>query len=286
MQARPALIKALSAEVEWRLFGTGPAIVEAFRCGEIDLAYIGLPPAVIGIARGVKIKCIAGGHVEGTVIASRKEAEGYPELGSAGEVLSQFRRVGVPGRGSIHDLILMDALEGVDGTVEVRNFSWADEVLDAFVRGDVEAVVGTPALAQAVITFGRGRIVFPPHLLWPDNPSYGIVAREDLVQEHRPLLMEFLICHMRASEMLRNEKESVARDIAGLLGLVDRAFVLGTLGISPRYCIALPEAYIRCTMRLAARLRALGYIDRDVSEDEVFDLSIVGDVHPEVPHYR
>jgi NitT/TauT family transport system substrate-binding protein len=62
----------LGCRIEWRLFGTGPAIVNAFEKGDIDLAYIGLPPAIIGIERGVNIICIAGGHIEGTVIAGGK----------------------------------------------------------------------------------------------------------------------------------------------------------------------------------------------------------------------
>jgi hypothetical protein len=31
----------LDADIKWRLFGTGPDIINAFRIGEIDLAYVG-----------------------------------------------------------------------------------------------------------------------------------------------------------------------------------------------------------------------------------------------------
>ena len=52
-------------DVTWKLFASGPDMVRAFENKEIDLGYIGLPPAIIGIARGLPLKCIAGGHVEG-----------------------------------------------------------------------------------------------------------------------------------------------------------------------------------------------------------------------------
>ncbi len=55
----------LDIKASWKLFPNGPAMVEAFEKEELDLGYIGLPPAMIGIARGLKI---AGGHVEGTVL--------------------------------------------------------------------------------------------------------------------------------------------------------------------------------------------------------------------------
>ncbi len=79
MMAGPDTCKRLGAEVQWRLFGTGPAIVNEFEKGGLDLAYIGLPPAVIGMERGVGIKCIAGGHIEGTVLSAKKQYKGYPE---------------------------------------------------------------------------------------------------------------------------------------------------------------------------------------------------------------
>lgn len=292
MMARPGLLSGFHAEpvepvkIEWRLFGTGPAIVRAFEDGGLDLAYIGLPPAVIGISRGVPLKCVAGGHIEGTVIASHAGAKGFPEEEDPGAILSPMRAIGVPGKGSIHDIILMDILDRYGLQVDVRNLPWADEVLEAFARGEVDAVVGTPALAEAVRYFRGGRIIYPPHLLWPDNPSYGIVAREDLIKKERGLLRDFLIVHERASELLRTGREAVSADIAKLMGMVDETFVRETLEISPRYCAGLSEGYVDCTMRLARRLRELGYIAMDVSEDDVFDPSIIREVHPGPDHYR
>lgn len=48
----------LDINVEWSMFGGGPAIVKAFEKGEVDIGYIGLPPVMIGIDRGVPITCV------------------------------------------------------------------------------------------------------------------------------------------------------------------------------------------------------------------------------------
>jgi NitT/TauT family transport system substrate-binding protein len=53
---RSAWLDGLGVSSSWRLFGTGPAMVEAFAAGEIELGYIGLPPAMIGIDRGVPLR--------------------------------------------------------------------------------------------------------------------------------------------------------------------------------------------------------------------------------------
>ena len=92
----------------WELFPTGPAMVEAFSRGSIDIGYIGLPPAMIGVEKGIPIKCVAGGHVEGTLVIGGKEYQSLETLHSIDLVLRQFKgqRLGTPTRGSIHDVII------------------------------------------------------------------------------------------------------------------------------------------------------------------------------------
>jgi NitT/TauT family transport system substrate-binding protein len=284
--AREEFLRGFPARITWRLFGTGPAIVEAMGRGEIDVAYIGLPPATIGISRGVPVVCVAGGHIEGTVIAGRKDAPGYPETSDLGEILERAGAIAVPGKGSIHDLILMDALESRGVKADVRNLPWADEVLESFMRGDVDAVVGTPALAQAVITFGGGKVLYPPERLWPDNPSYGILVTAEALDKERPLITEFLRRHETASEFLRTRAEAAARSIARVMGVVDEEFVRGTIAMSPHYCAALTGGFVRCAMELAGRLLGLGYMERPVASGEVFDFSLIKETHPGPDHYR
>jgi NitT/TauT family transport system substrate-binding protein len=103
----------LGASIEWKLMGTGPAIMKAFQQNELDLAYVGLPPAIIGMSKGINVVCIAGGHMEGTVLAGGPQAAGFPEISDLGVILRQFQghAIGVPGTGSIHDVILRDCLE-------------------------------------------------------------------------------------------------------------------------------------------------------------------------------
>ena len=273
-------------EIEWRLFGTGPAIVNAFRSGELDLAYIGLPPAIIGISQGVPIKCVAGGHVEGTVIASKNEAPGFPQTADLKEILSYPKAIGVPGKGSIHDLILVDAIRSYGVHAEVRNYSWADQVLEAFMHGEVEMAVGTPALAQAIRHYAGGKVVYPPHLLWPDNPSYGILVSKGLLDNSEEIAKKFLVLHEKAESALLNGPDSAATDIADLMAVVDSGFVRDTLRISPRYCAALTRGYIDCTMRLAERLLALGYVSKPVIMEDIFETALIEEIHPGPAHYH
>lgn len=290
LMAQGSLDARLGAAIEWKLMGTGPAIMKAFQQNELELAYIGLPPAIIGMSKGINVICIAGGHMEGTVLAGGPLVSGFPEISDLGVILQQFRglSIGVPGTGSIHDVILRDCIEqyGLQKEIAVRNYPWADLVTEAMVRHDVAAAVGTPALAVAINRYAGGKILYPPSRLWPNNPSYGIVADREFFSEEREIVERFLVLHEEATAFIRREPRRAAHLIADFVNVVDEKFVLDTLAVSPKYCSGLTDDYIASTMKFVPVLRKLGYIQQDIDKDRVFSRELIDKVHPEKDHYN
>jgi len=282
------LLKDRGIDATWTLFPSGPDIVNAMREGQIDLGYIGLPPAMIGIDKGTMLVCIAGGHTEGTVMIAGEDIQALDQCAGMTEFLAQFtdEQIGCPPRGSIHDVILNELLtkHGVKA-VRVKNYAWADFLPDALTEEEIAAAVGTPALAVAARRYYGTKIVVPPPKLWPHNPSYGIVAMRDLLR-YEKLLRRFLMAHEEACEMIRKNSLMCARIVAKTTGIVDEEFVMETYQISPKYCASLPPEYIRSTMKFVRPLHTLGYISRKVSETDIFDASLINEVHPAPPHYE
>ncbi len=272
---------------DWKLFASGPDIVKAFANKEIDIGYIGLPPAIIGIDRGVQIRCVAGGHVEGTVLIAQKEYRTLDELGDLKTVLRQFegKVIGSPPRGSIHDVIINNALEEAGLNITVKNFPWTDFVLEALVDGEISAAVGTPSLAVAAARACGAKIIVPPHSLWQNNPSYGIVIREELMQ-YPDVILDFLAMHERASNFIRTRPADAAGIVSRLTGIVDEEFVLNAYRVSPKYCAALSPEFIGSAMAFVPVLRRLEYISRDLSESEIFERRFIDEIHKEPPHYN
>jgi len=280
----------LDLTVEWNMFGGGPAIVDAFSRGEVDIGYIGLPPVMIGINRGVPIICVAGGHVEGTVIIGPHGCGTFEDMGGeTASVLEQFRSgtIGCPPSGSIHDVIIRNLLEkhDLDGSVEVRNFPWADFIPDALANGQVDAAIGTPPLSVAASRVCGETVVIPPSKLWPFNPSYGIIVSHELLRDQCSLVEDFLRLHEDASNLIRDEPERAARIVSELVEVVDSDFILQTYRVSPRYCAGLPREYIDSTMAFVPVLRNLGYVGNKLDEGDVFDRTVIEQVHPGKHHY-
>lgn len=245
--------------VRWTLYPSGPDIVNAFERQEIDIGYLGLPPVIIGIARGVPIRCVGGGHVEGTVMIAQSQYRGLGEVGSISDVLRQFdgKTLGTPPKGSIHDIIARDLVDRSNLAIEVRNYQWADFVVQALVDGDIQAAVGTPPMAVAARRFGDANMIIPPSELWPNNPSYGIIIRTDAGLDERTI-DTFLRQHERACALIREQPQEAAEIVVRLVQTVDPDFVMDTYKVSSKYCAALPDEYVRSTMRFVGGPKGYG----------------------------
>ena len=272
-------------DTEWILFPTGPEMMNAFENGNIDLGYIGLPPVMMGIERGMNIKCVGGGHVEGTVMIAKSSYNSYPDLNDLDTVLDQFKgmKIGTPSRGSIHDVILRDMVKDKD--ITIKNYKWADFIPDAILDHEIAAGVGTPSLATVASNEFDSKIVIPPNKLWPYNPSYGIVVQEDLIRKDGKFIISFLKAHENASNLIRNEPSVAAEIAAHEMGVVDKEFVLKTYSISPRYCAKIPKEYIDSTMDFIPVLKELGYMNHELNVDDIFNLDFIDEAHKEDAHY-
>jgi NitT/TauT family transport system substrate-binding protein len=276
--------------VKWRLFGTGPEMVRAFEKDQVDLGYMGLPPAIVGISKGVPLKCVAGGHVEGTVLVASKHYQALEQLNYDLKALfTQFigKVIGVPSKGSIHDVILNHYLKEFNllEKIRVKNYAQAEFIALDMKMGTLDGGVGTPALAVFCETVMDSQLIIPSESLWPFNPSYGIFCNSTLIESQPDLIIQFLTHHKKACELLRNSPQIAGRVIAENLHLIDPFHAEEIIKISPKYCIALPKTYIDSTMEFVKKMFALGYIKYELKESEIFDLTFINLVHPEKDHY-
>lgn len=260
-------------------------MIKAFASGDIDIGYIGLPPVMIGIENGLKIKCVAGGHVEGTAMVAPKFYKSFEELRSLKAVLKQFegKTIGTPTKGCIHDVIIHEITK--DLNINIENFPWADFIPNAIEEGEIAAGVGTPSLATVISNSIDSHIVIPPNKLWPHNPSYGIVVKEELIHESPEFITDFLKAHEDASNLIRTHPEKAAEVVLKEVELVSKDFVLKTYNVSPKYCASIPKEYIESTLKFIPILNELGYMQGNLRQEDIFNTQFIKKVHPEQTHY-
>jgi NitT/TauT family transport system substrate-binding protein len=266
-------------------------MVKAFKKGILDVAYMGLPPGIIGIEQGSPMKCIAGGHVEGTIMVSQQSYKACEEFKQ--NIKSSFEQfkggiIGVPSAGSIHDVILRRYIQefNLEEDITVKNYDQPELIAYDIQHGQITAGVGTPSLAVYASTLFDSKIIIPPRYLWPYNPSYGIFAHNKLIAQHGKVIMTFLKFHKRASQFLRKKPGKAAKRITKNVTYSNKDYISSILKISPRFCISLSEEYVKSTMLFVDWLIKLKYIKRKFERKEIFEFSFVNEVHPQNDHYR
>ena len=281
--------KRMGVKPQWNLFATGPEMIKAFAKNELDVGYIGLPPTMIGIDQGIPLKCIGGGHMEGTVLTAKDNIKTYEDIGNVKETLEQLKgkTVGVPSKGSIHDVIMRTLLDeaGLQQAVSVRNFNWADLVLYAMENDEVQAAAGTPALAVLACQMLGAKMVFPPKAIWPHTPSYGIVATSRMIEGSSEILERFLALHEEACNLIRKEPHETAKIVSEVVGIMDEQFIYQVYRVSPKYCASLPPEYTRSTVAFVPVLQKMKYITKALREQDVFHKTIIENIHDRLPHY-
>ena len=283
--------KSMKSKIEWVLFGTGPEMVDSFQKGELECGYMGVPPAIVGIDNGVPIKCVAGGHIEGTVMISNQQHKTIDNLNKDhNAVLSQFKgkHVGVTSKGSIHEVILSHYLKQyhLQDDINVHYYTQAEFIALDIKNGKLVAGVGTPALAVFTSTIVNSQIIIPAARFYPYNPSYGIFFREDVIEDFPEKVEKFLYYHKIASTLLRNHPEEAAGIISKNLAFADENYVKNVIKISPKYCIALSDKFIETSLEFTEKLYDLGYISEKKKVKEIFNLDFIYKVHPEPDHYH
>jgi NitT/TauT family transport system substrate-binding protein len=250
-----------------------------------------LPPAIIGIDRGVPIKCVAGGHVEGTIMIAHKNYKTIQESnGNLAETLLQFRgkSIGVPSKGSIHEVILTHILKKFDITddIDIKHYTQPEFIAIDMKNQVLDAGVGTPALAVFAQTLLQAHVIIPANYLWANNPSYGVFFHKSIIENHPEIIIKFLEHHKEASTLLRTSQSIAAEKISGIFGILTKSYVETVLKVSPKYCIALTEDYVTATMQFVKKLYELGYINKLIHVKDIFEFDFVKQVHPEGSHYN
>lgn len=268
--------------VEYKRYESGPLITQAFTQGEADIGFMGVPPVMIGIDKGVPIKVVASTHSEGSsLIASSRKYKNLTELGSIQSVLMQFegKSIGAPGKGSIQDVIIRTELKKAGVNSTIKNIQIASTLPALLNEGQIEAYIVWPPFEMEGVLKGYGDVVIPSDKLWPYNPCCAVVVTNNFEQEHPDVVQRLVELHNYASLFLMAHPEELADAANAELG-IDNETALASIEFSPKYCALPDERYINSTLQFVNALKDLGYTTNNLTEEQIFDLKYIRKAHP------
>jgi ABC-type nitrate/sulfonate/bicarbonate transport systems, periplasmic components len=272
---------AIDATIDGREFTDGPAIVQAYGGGEIDIAMFGIVPSMIVIDRGLPAKVTAANIREPMAILAHEDLQSMWQDHGA-DVFTVWReetgrpfRFGTFPQGSVPDVLLRYWLQQVGvstDTVEIIEIGGANAVWQAIANGEIDGSsimepVPTRA-ASADVPIGTFRTAAE---VMPGQPAAVTLMSNEV--RSSPLAAQFLEQHVRATEFVEQNPEETARIVESGIGMgADLALQalrgpLSNFVTDPRTI----ESGVQIFSEFAAQN---GQIEEALSLDQIFDYSV------------
>jgi NitT/TauT family transport system substrate-binding protein len=273
--------EAVDATIEGNEFTDGPAIVQAYGSGELDVAMFGIVPSMIVIDRGIPAKVTAANIKEPMAIMAHEDLQAmWADHGA--DAFSVWReekgrkfRFGTFPQGSVPDVLLRYWLEqeGVDAsTVDIIEINGANAVWQAIANGEVDgASIMEPVPTRAAeenVPVGTFRTAAE---IMPGQPA-AVTLMSDSVRG-TPVATQFLEQHVRATEFIRNEPEATADIVESGIGMpADQA--LSALQGPLSNFVTDPHEIENGTEIFSRFASENGQIDERLTLEQIFDFSV------------
>lgn len=273
----------IDAEIEGREFTDGPAIIQAYGGGEIDVAMFGIVPSMIVIDRGIPAKVTAANIVEPMGIMAETELqELWEDHGSDAFEVWEDRhgekfRFGTFPQGSVPDVLLRYWLQNVaevdpESAVEITEINGANAVWQAIASDEID---GT-SIMEPVPTIARNEgssvtMFRPASEIMPGQPA-AVTLMSDAVRDS-PLAEQFLRQHVRATEFIAENPDQTAAHVESGIGMpADRA--RQALDSPLSNFVTDPRSIESGTEIFSEFAAANGQIDEQLTTESIFDYDV------------
>ena len=256
------------ATVDEKVFQSGPPEMQAMLAGALDIAYVGTAPPITAIANGLDAKIVAAVNINGSDLVL------MPNIAYSEPKSLEGLSIGTFQAGSIQDIVMKKWLgdNGVDiSRIEIHGMGPGDAVT-AIEAGKIDGVfLPHPSPAQISLD-GKGRTVVQSGEMWPDHACCSLLISGKLLREQPALVEQIIKTHIKATEYVNAHPDEAAQIYARKTGQ-DLAMVEESVKTWDGKWVSDPAIQVPSTVEYAKIDQQLGYINKTLGEDDLFDTS-------------
>jgi len=268
-------------------FSSGPTMIQALASGSLDVAYVGIGPALVARSRGIDIKVLASNIIDQVALIGRGPfAETMAAAPSAAEGFRRFyERAGRPVKiatlpqGSVPDTVLRYYIQNVakidSAHVEIIGVG-EDQVQQALLASAVEgASILEPILTIVQERDPTARIIASPNAMLPRQPGAVLAVRETAIANYRDAVAKLVELHVRATEFAKVQHDRAAGHVTAFVGrgLIDPEVIDKALRSPNTNLVSDPHIIMESTALLQDFQQTTGAQVKPVNLNELFDYS-------------
>src|SRR5258707_2044655 len=200
-------------------FSSGPAMVQALASGSLDVAYIGIGPAMVGRARGIDVKVVAANVIDQVALIGRGrlvEAFGAAPTPAAGfaafhAAAGRPAKIATLPQGSVPDAVLRYYLQETArvAPVDVEIVGVGEEqVQQLLLAGAVDAAsILEPILTIVLERERSAKVIAPARAMFARQPGAVVVATQAALTAQRAAIAQLVALHVRATAFARRNPD-------------------------------------------------------------------------------
>ena len=272
----------IGAEITGQEFTDGPAIVQAFGGGDLDIAMFGVVPAMIVIDREIPAQVTAANIREPMGIMAEESLHAdFEEHGAEAFAMwesdhDRLFRFGTFPQGSVPDVLLRFWLQEIGADpgedVEIIEINGASAVWQAIANGEIDGTsIMEPVPTIADEEGSSVTMLRTAAEILPGQPA-AVTLMSDEVRDS-PLAGEFLEQHVRATDFINENPDATAEHVESGIGMpAERA--RKALDSPLSNFITNPNEITEATQVFSEFAADNGQISEQLTNDAIFDLDV------------
>ena len=277
-------VKDAGLNLKLTRFSSGPAMIQALASGTLDVAYIGIGPAMVSRAKGVPIKVVASNvYDQMAVIASGPFAKVWTKHPGA-DALAAFQKahgrklkIATMPKGSVPDTVLRYWIQKRLGVkldqVEIVGMG-ASAIQQGLLAGSVDAAsIMEPVLTIVGQRLPDSKVIVRGDEMLPDHPGAVVAVMEPVITAHPHAVAKLVELHVRATKVLNEQPDKSAKYLAEYIGkgLLPVELLAKSLKSPSTGFVADPHKIQDGTRRLYEYEQEIGVVKNPLDLGQLFD---------------
>jgi len=186
-------------------YASGSTEMDAFAAGEVDLGFMGAPPAIIKhLNLGVNTTVIAQVNDIGSALIVKPSINNFSEL--------RGKTIGVPSRSSIQYFLLLNYAER--NNVSITDIKIAEPLSGTNMElklqtGAIDGFMAWEPFPSDAVFKGIGKVLATSSDIWPNHLDCVIVADKTFTALYPDVVVNFLRAHIEATNWINHAKSDI-----------------------------------------------------------------------------
>jgi NitT/TauT family transport system substrate-binding protein len=284
---KEGLAKQAGFDLKFTTFESGPAMIQALASGTLDVYVAGVAPLGVARSKGIDIRVVTATAIEEMTVAAGPKLAPYFKQGVASaQALKDFKaatgkaaRLATQPPGSVPHTTLMHWLNevikadkadydivpmGIDATQQAL---LAGAVDGATIREPTDTIVQARNPAIKIVALGGE--------MFPNQPGTVVAVSGAFLNKNRDGLQKLVDALVKADGLLKSDPKRVAPYVEAAIGkgIIETAIIEKALVSPASKFTADPRVIMEATAKMQSYQVSIGTLEKDVSLDELFDVS-------------